>query len=119
MNILSTADFKLLDLDKAYFFLIVNRRKQKIYLKDISYIESSREYVRIHMRTNSFLVKGSITSFSEMLSGSYFVRIHRRYLVSIDKIIIFDSRNIYGSDFKLPLGRTYKSSLSGKCGFNF
>ncbi len=119
MNVSSAADFTLLNLEKAYIFLTVNRRRQKIYLKDISYIESSREYVRIYIRTNSFLVKGSITSFSEMLPESYFVRIHRRYLVPIHKIIIFDSRNIYGSDFKLPLGRTYKSALSAKCGFNF
>ncbi len=74
----------------AFVYLKVDKNMQKVFLKDIVYIESWKDYVKVFLTTGkSLLVKQSITSMENLLSDYKFLRVHRSYIVAFDKITGF------------------------------
>lgn len=100
--------------DTDYIYVNVNRKRKKLFFADICFVESGREYVKIFSVSESFLIKGAISSFSKILPEKKFLRIHRRYIVSSQYIVAFDAKFIYGYDFKLPIGRTFKQQVANQ-----
>lgn len=100
--------------DAEYIFLTVNRKRRKVIYADIRFVESDREYIKIFTVSETFLIKGAISFFCQILPEKKFIRIHRRYIVSSNFIKAFDAKYIYGDDFKLPIGRTYKQQIANQ-----
>jgi len=69
----------------AFIFLKVEYQLVKVYLKDIQYIESSKDYVKVHLANEKHpvLTLTSLKSMEEKLDPKQFMRIHRSYLVNI------------------------------------
>lgn len=86
----------------------VNRTLHKVVLSDIIYVESLKDYVRIHYAENSLVVKGNIGSILKRLPGNQFLRIHRSFAVAINKVVSFNKSQINLHDISLPIGSTYK-----------
>ncbi|GLR17524.1 LytR/AlgR family response regulator transcription factor [Portibacter lacus] len=97
---------------KPHIFLNVNRTHHKIYLDDIYYIESLKDYVRVHTETVNLVVKGNIGSFMKRIPEEKFVRIHRSYAVAIDYIQSFSQSEIVIKNQKLPIGVSYKKVVT-------
>ncbi len=98
---------------KSNAFIYVNEDKTiyKLFLEDIIFIESYREYVKIHTEHRSVMTKLPIGKIEKKLKEKGFVRVHKSYVVSINKIISFNARSIAVADKELPIGRTYKQNL--------
>ncbi|NET37505.1 MAG: response regulator transcription factor [Cyanothece sp. SIO1E1] len=92
----------------------VNRTKHKIWLKDILYIESLKDYVRFHTTKGRLVVKGNLGSFMKQLPAEHFARIHRSYSVSLSKINAHNYREVLIEGQSLPIGHTYRQGLSEK-----
>jgi DNA-binding LytR/AlgR family response regulator len=97
--------------EPAFLFFNVDKRQVKIYLKDIVYIESLKDYVRIHLLDSSIVTKYQIGSLYNVLGKDQFVRIHKSYLVSMDKIQSVSAAQILVGSTRLPVGRIYKKEL--------
>lgn len=100
-------------IDSDYVYVSSNRKRKKIILSDIRFVESCREYIKIYTVAEIILIKCAISSFSQVLPEKKFLRVHRCFIVSSQYIIAYDSKYIYGNDFKLPIGRTYKKKVVG------
>ena len=84
-NGLPSSDYK--PNPEAFVYLKVDRHMQKVFINEILYIESWKDYVKLFLAGNkSILVKQSISSMENLLSAHRFLRIHRSYMVSIDKV---------------------------------
>lgn len=83
----------------------------KIYLDDILYIESFREYIKVHTSDKSIMTKLPISKIEEKLKEHDFIRIHKSFVISICKINSFNSRMINIKEKELPIGRTYKDMV--------
>jgi len=86
----------------------------KISVKDIRYIEGMSEYLRIYMEDNPkpMTVLLSMTKMAESLP-SYFMRIHRSYIVNLNKIQeVNKNRVIMDKDTYLPIGDLYKDKFN-------
>jgi DNA-binding LytR/AlgR family response regulator len=94
--------------EHEHFFVNVNKKRIKIYLQDILYIESKREYISIVTKHKSHLVKFQMREIEEQLTGNHFMRVHRSFIVSKEKITAFSASEIEISGFKIPIGRSYK-----------
>jgi DNA-binding LytR/AlgR family response regulator len=94
--------------DKAYMYFKVNRDLVKIYLKDIVYIESIRDYVKIITDNRSIITYQRISFMEEKLPEHKFLRIHKSYIVALDKITGFSNDCVSAGTFSLPVGRSYK-----------
>ncbi|HEY5825258.1 MAG TPA: LytTR family DNA-binding domain-containing protein [Cyclobacteriaceae bacterium] len=99
--------------DEAYLFIKVNRDQVKVFLKDILYIESIKDYLRIITNERSFITYLRISYMQEKLPEDRFVRIHRSFIVSIKKVKAFRNDIVKIGDKELPVGRFYKKAFLG------
>ncbi len=97
-------------------FLLV-RSEHKIHrlkLEDILYIESMREYVAYYTPQGRILSLNSLKSLEEQLPSSQFIRIHKSYIVAIDKIETLEGNRVHIGKAKLPIGANYKEEVLNK-----
>jgi DNA-binding LytR/AlgR family response regulator len=95
-----------------FLYFRVDREAVKVLLDDLLYIESRREYAQIYLSNGkSLLVRESISSLEEKLNHHRFVRIHRSFLVTADKVTSFSASQVRIGDRILPIGRLYKNNV--------
>jgi DNA-binding LytR/AlgR family response regulator len=97
--------------ERAYIFFNVNKRKVKIFLDEILYIESLKEYIRITTHNKSILTKYQLNQIEELLTRNNFLRIHRSFIVARDKIEAFSATDVEIGSKHIPIGRNYKDEV--------
>lgn len=96
---------------KPFVYFNEDKTIHKVYLDDILYLESFREYIKVHTSKKSVMTKLPISKIEEKLKDHEFIRIHKSFVVSVSKINSFNSRVIYIRENELPIGRTYKDAV--------
>jgi DNA-binding LytR/AlgR family response regulator len=91
-----------------HLFFNVSKKKVKVYLDEILYIESLKEYIRITTKDKNILTKFQLGQIEELLSKNNFIRIHRSFIISKDKIDAFTAADIEINGKQIPIGRSYK-----------
>jgi two-component system LytT family response regulator len=94
------------------FFVRVNGRNERVRVADIQYVESSRNYCKIHLQGRVVTILIPLKMMEEILPAAQFVRIHRAFLISLDWLQAFDRCNVYGPDRTLPIGDHYRGELT-------
>ncbi|MBL4642479.1 MAG: response regulator transcription factor [Flavobacteriaceae bacterium] len=95
------------DANDSYIFLKVDKKLVKINYEDILYIESLKDYIKIFTLTDNYLVHKSLTSLTEELPQDKFLRIHRSFTISIDKVDSVEGNSIEIGTKRIPIGRKY------------
>lgn len=90
-----------------YFFVKTEYRIQKINYSDVLYFEGLRDYVAIHTTSGKILTLQSMRSFEESLPPSQFIRIHKSYLIAINKIHTIEKNRVTIIGKRLPIGEVY------------
>lgn len=84
------------------------RKMVKVFLEEILYVESFRDYIVIHRQDDPPLrIKQTLSSVETMLPQSQFLRIHRSYLISLDKLTAFSKNDVEIGKIELPIGKRY------------
>jgi DNA-binding LytR/AlgR family response regulator len=97
----------------AFIYLKIDRVRQKIFIEDILYIESWKDYVQIHFTNGkNLLVKKTISAIENLLSDHMFLRSHRSYIVSLNKISGYSSSSLRLGATEIPVGRLYKQNVN-------
>jgi DNA-binding LytR/AlgR family response regulator len=94
-----------------FIYLRVDRKLVKIVLENVLYIESARDYVKVFTKDKCFVTRQTISSIEAMLSGNEFVRIHRSYIIAVNKIKSLTNELVEIGDTELPIGKFYKNSF--------
>jgi DNA-binding LytR/AlgR family response regulator len=94
--------------ERAYIFINNNKKKIKIYTDEILYIESKKEYICIVTVKNTYQTKFQLSEIEEQISKSKFLRIHRSFIVAIDKVVAFSATDVEINSMQIPIGRSYK-----------
>lgn len=94
--------------ERPHLYFSVSKKKVKVFLDEILYIESLKEYIRINTKTKSILTKFAIGQIEGMLEKNEFIRIHKSFIVSKDKIEAYNSTELEINGKQLPIGRSYK-----------
>ncbi len=106
--------------DKATLgFVYIKKGKSiiKILVNSIIYIESLKDYVKVHTKDHTYLTKQQIGVFEEILPEEKFLRIHKSFIVSIDNITSFSPSKVEIDKTILSIGRTYKSLVLKKLNY--
>lgn len=98
--------------DEAFIYVKENKRVIKLLLNEILYIEGLSEYVKIYTDNKKIVTKTSMTNMEDKLPDDGFMRIHKSYIVSLNKIEAFTSSSIEVTGKELPIGRSYKNKVS-------
>jgi DNA-binding LytR/AlgR family response regulator len=101
---------------RPYYFFTVQKRSVKIYLDDIQYIESLKDSVTIHTPEKSYQTHYQLGELEELMRPHNFLRIHRSFLVSVDKIASFSASEVEIAGRSLPIGRSHKAWVMEKLG---
>lgn len=110
------SDSKSLDTEQ-YIYVRADRKVLKLPLGQILYIESLKDYVKIHLEDELVITKEKISHLEEKLPDTGFLRTHRSFLVSIRHIKAFTAETIELGKQEIPIGRTYKNAVLSKLGY--
>ena len=100
--------------DAAYLFLKVGKGDIKIYLKDILYIEGLKDYTKIHTKEKVLIASERLSYMEEKLPESKFARVHKSFIVALEKITGIYAEQIAIGETNLPIGRVYKNEFLKK-----
>jgi len=96
----------------AFIYLKVDRDMKKVFVNEIEYIESWKDYVKVFLTGDRhFLVKRAISVIENILSDHKFIRVHRSYIVSLSKISGYNALVVQIGQCEIPIGRLYKQSV--------
>lgn len=98
-------------LAREHIYVNVSRKRLKVAYSEIIYLESKREYVNIVTQDGAFLTKIQLSELEHQLDKSRFIRIHRSYIVSKEKIRAYNATELQLATFQLPIGRNYKEQV--------
>jgi two-component system LytT family response regulator len=97
---------------KDYLFLNVQKKKVKVLFSDILYLESQREYVKVVTTGKEYLSKISTHEIESVLPSHLFKRIHRSFIVSVNKIESYTAEEVEVNGVVIPVGRDYRHVLN-------
>lgn len=104
---LNNASTESIIKNDPHIFLKVNKKLVKVNLNDILYIESLKDYIKVITKLGDYVVHKSLTAITEELPQANFIRIHRSYTISINKIVAVEGNNVEIANRKIPIGRNY------------
>ena len=93
---------------KDYIFVSVQKKKVKILFSEIIYIESQKEYIKIVSTKGEYLSKMGTGEIEALLPENLFKRIHRSFIISIQKIESFNAEMVEVGGVIIPIGRGYR-----------
>jgi two-component system, LytTR family, response regulator LytT len=95
--------------DKSFFFVKGNKQLHKIYMDEITFIESQRDYLKFTLVDNQeIMTRQTLGYYEQFLPAEKFIRIHRSFIVATDKIKTAEANRILITNRYLPVGRNYK-----------
>jgi DNA-binding LytR/AlgR family response regulator len=97
--------------EKDFIFLNVHKKKVKILYSEIVYIESQREYIKIVTTKREYISKMSTHEIESILPANLFKRIHRSFIVSVNKIESYTAEAVEVNGTSIPIGRGYKDVI--------
>ncbi len=98
--------------DRHFLFFNVNKKMVRVWLDEIHYVESLKEYVRIFMAGGkSIVTKMQLGELETTLEGAGFLRIHRSFLVALRQIEAYSATDVTIGGKEIPIGRQYKDPV--------
>ena len=83
----------------------------KVYTKDIKWVEALGDYVKVVTSKSNILVLSSLRSFEKKLPRNKFLRIHKSYIINLDRIDNLSSKNVEIESNLIPVSRNKKAEL--------
>jgi len=82
------------------------------------YIESLKDYVQIFLPDKKYIYKARISNLEEELQDDHFLRVHKSYLIPLDKVSAVSPTHIRLGEKEIPIGRTYKNMVLKRLGID-
>ncbi len=96
----------------AKIFIKEDKKHHQIKLKNILFIEAYGNYVKINMVDKMIVSHQTLTSFTHNLPENQFIRVHKSFIISIDKIELIEGNRIHIRNHKIPIGKMYKLNVN-------
>ncbi len=96
---------------EAFIYLKADKKMVKVMLSDILYIESLKDYIRVKTEAKEIISYQKISFLEEKLPPEKFLRIHRSFIVALDKIQAFSASAVDIGKAEIPIGRFYKNEV--------
>lgn len=97
-----------------YFFIKSGSKYEKILLNDILYIQGMQNYVTIYTTKGKYLTLLYLKNLEASLDGRSFIRVHKSYIVSVEKIDGIEGNEIIIQSNRIPMSRNYREQVIGQ-----
>ncbi|MDO8951065.1 MAG: LytTR family DNA-binding domain-containing protein [Draconibacterium sp.] len=100
-------------VEKQFDFLFIKSDKKSIKVKisDICYIEGLGDYIKLYMTDKKLVTNLSMKKIESLLPAEQFYRIHKSFIISIDKIETIEGNMVKICNTKLPIGNLYRQDF--------
>ena len=99
------------------FFVKKGSMLVKVYLDNVVWIQAMDNYVIIQTNTDQFVIHSTMKDIEMKLPNNKFLRVHRSYIVPLDKIGVLDENTVLIGDKTIPIGKSYKDAFMAKLNF--
>lgn len=101
--------------EENFILVHADHQHHKVFLKDIVYIESLKEYVRYHSIQGKLLELNALKKVAQQLPKEHFMQIHRSYIVALEQVQSYkNGKLVLKTGLELPIGKTYKKEVVAK-----
>lgn len=100
------------NITQESIFIKGDKKIHQVQLHTILYLESIGSYVKIHLENETIITLDRLTNFENTLPSNLFLRIHRSYIIAINKINTIEGNRIKINEIEISIGQTYKSNIS-------
>lgn len=99
--------------EEDYLFLKIEQHWVKVAFADIVYIESLKDYVKVHLQNENrpLLSLSTLKALEDKLPARLFMRVHRSFIVSLDKITSVTKTSLHIADTTIQIGDQYKEDF--------
>jgi len=97
--------------EKDFLFVKHGYKSVRVNFQDILFIEGLKEYVTIYTRDKKLVKQETMKNLEELLTGNEFIRVHKSYIVSVNKIEAFYGNVIEILGHEIPIGRNYRDKV--------
>lgn len=97
--------------ERPFRFFNVNKKRVKVFLDDIHYVESLKDYVKIFTKEKYLVTKFQLGAIEKFLGDKNFLRVHRSFLVAKNKIESVSADEVEVGGKAIPIGRNYLSVI--------
>ena len=98
------------DIQK-FIYLQDGKNVYKVLCNDIFYFEGYGEYVKVYTSVKTFLVRETLSDFESKLPENSFIRIHKSYIINLDKVTGFSTIHVLMKDVEIPIGRIFRDKV--------
>ncbi len=102
------------NFEDAYIFLKVAKEQMKVFLNEILYIEGLKDYIKVFTTQGMFVVYERLGYMEAKLPESKFVRVHKSFIIAIDKVLTYSHGAVKVETYEIPIGRIYKQNFMSK-----
>lgn len=95
-----------------WFFIKGDKKYHQINTDKILYIEAYGNYTKIFIKDEMIVSHEKISNFEDLLPQNSFLRVHKSFIVAINKIKLIEGNRIQIETYKIPIGETYKSRIN-------
>lgn len=107
----ANAEAPLPTTHRPFLFIRCERKMTKLYLDEILYLEAQRNYLLIQTTEDVHKTYQSISELEEKLPAGHFLRVHRSFIVSVDRVTAIMASQLIVQQFSVPIGRTYRKDV--------
>ncbi len=97
---------------EKFIFIKTGYEEEKVYLDEILYVEAEGNYVSFVLKNRKLLSRQLLSELSALLPKSLFVRIHRSYLIALNKIEKIGRQEVFINGKGIPVGASYEDALN-------
>ena len=94
------------------FFVKGDKKHHQIDLNDLLYIEAYGNYTKLFLTDEMIVSHEKISHYESILTDGNFLRVHKSFIIAIDKIKFIEGNRILIKEYKVPIGQTYKSNVN-------
>ncbi|GJM28042.1 MAG: DNA-binding response regulator [Cyclobacteriaceae bacterium] len=96
---------------KSFVFLKVDKKMVKVYLDEILYIESLKDYVKVRTVYEDLITHQNLNGMAKILPSESFIRIHKSYTISVNKVKSIEGNCVEIASKLLPIGRNFRKEV--------
>ena len=97
--------------EENFLYFRADRKMVKVILKEVLYVESLKDYVKIITIDGQVITKYSMAALEAMLPGTGFLRIHRSFIIATDKLTSYTNSHVNLGSIELPVGKMYQHEV--------
>jgi len=94
------------------FFVKGDKKHHQIQLEDLLFIEAYGNYAKLFLKNETIVSHEKISHYENALPKDIFLRVHKSFMVRVDKIKLIEGNRISIGEHKIPIGQTYKSAVN-------